>query len=91
MASEWHQLCAQALSPAAVHDEPLIYSGHEALQAARDSEDPLPKLQHNVAVQRFWAHNTTAIFDVCITNTNTPTYRGKDPAKILARHEWEKG
>ena len=43
-----------------------------------------------MAVRRFWAHNTTAIFDVCITNTDAPTYRGKDPKKILARHKQEK-
>jgi hypothetical protein len=29
VASEWHHLCAQGLSPSAVHDEPLIHTGHD--------------------------------------------------------------
>jgi hypothetical protein len=38
----------------------------------------------------FWKWGTTCIFDSRITQTDAPTYRGKDPAKVLADAESEK-
>ena len=91
VATEWHQLCAQALSPSAVHDEPTIYTGRDALQQAQQGNNQLPELRGDVAVRGFWARNTTAIFDVRITDTDARTYNGADPAVVPARHEkWKK-
>jgi hypothetical protein len=40
--AEWHHLCAQVISPSAVSDEPLIYSGRgsNAGAAAPGAEPP---------------------------------------------------
>ena len=101
---EWHQLCAQALTPSAVSDEPLIYSGRAVLQEVQnnatataptprpDSTAELVPPEHrgDVAAHGFWQRGTTAVFDVRITDTEAPSYRRMDPAKVLARHEKEK-
>jgi hypothetical protein len=74
---EWYHLCAQALSPAAVSDGPLIGSG----QSGND----------DVAVHGFWRHGGPAIFDVRVTDNDTPYHhRGQDPHKILLQQEKEK-
>jgi hypothetical protein len=44
----------------------------------------------DVAVRGFWCRGTTAIFDVRITDTDAPTYRGQSTAKVLEKHEKEK-
>jgi hypothetical protein len=91
VAAEWHHLCAQALSPAAVYDEPLIHSGRDgnAGAAARGAEPP-PELRGDVGVHGFWRRRATAIFDIWVTDTDAPYHRGQDPHKILAKHEKEK-
>ncbi len=91
VAAEWHHLCAQALSPAAVSDEPLIHRCRDgnAGATAAGAEEP-PELRGDVAVHGFWRRGTTAIFDIRITDTNAPTYRGQDPHKVLAKQEKEK-
>ena len=38
----------------------------------------------------YWKRGTTAIFDVRVTDTEAPAYRGQDPERILRRHEDEK-
>jgi hypothetical protein len=89
--AEWHHLCAQALPPSAVSDEPLIYSarGGNAGAAAPGAEPP-PELRGDVGVHGFWRRGATAIFDVRVTDTDAPYHRGQDPHKILAKHEKEK-
>ena len=42
------------------------------------------------SVHGFWRRGATAIFDIRVTDTDAPTYRGQDPHKVLARHEKEK-
>jgi hypothetical protein len=50
----WHHLCAQVLSPAAVSDEPLIYSGRGGnAGAAPPGAEPPPKLQGDIDVHGF--------------------------------------
>jgi hypothetical protein len=91
MAGEWHRLCAQALMPAAVTDEPLIHSGRE-LQVRANGEglDAMPENRGDVAAHGFWKRGATTIFDVRITDTDAPSYRSRDPVKVLAAHEKEK-
>ena len=43
-----------------------------------------------MGVHGFWKRDTTTIFDIRITDTEAPTYRGLDPKRVLARHEREK-
>ena len=91
VAAEWHHLCAQALSPAAVSDEPLIHRCRDGNAGATvaGAEEP-PELRGDVAVHGFWRRGTTAIFDIRVTDTGAPSYRGLDPHKVLAKHEKEK-
>jgi len=102
LAAEWHELCATALTPSAVSDEPLIHTGRAARGEQGSSNvpgDPDPagannpdhrELRGDVSAHGFWRRGTTAIFDVRIADTDAPGYRGQDPKKILARHEKEK-
>ena len=87
VAGEWHQLCAQALTPAAVSDEPTItqYQNRDGDQANR-----VPELRGDVAVHGFWSRGTTAVFDIRVTDTDSNSYRNMDPAKVLKRQETEK-
>ena len=92
VAAEWHQLCAKALSPSAVSDEPLIHSCRDSSEDTRAAAgtERLPELRGDVAVHGFWRRGSTTIFDVRITDTDSPSYRGQAPEKVLARQEKEK-
>jgi hypothetical protein len=85
---EWHELTAQALTPSAVSDEPLIHTGQGGRGQGVPGTDP--ELRGDVAVHGFWRRGTTAIFDVRVTDTDAPTYRNQDPRKVLEKHEKEK-
>ena len=88
VAYEWHQLCAKALTPSAVTDEPLIHSGRDIQQRANGHGNEVPpESRGDVSAHGFWKRGTTAIFDVRITDTDAPTYRNQDPVKVLALHE----
>ena len=90
VAGEMHRLCAQALTPAAVSDEPLVHSGWDLqVRANSESTEVPPENRGDVAAHGFWRRGTTTIFDVRITDTDAPTYRNRDPAKVLAAHEKE--
>ena len=91
VAGEWYRLCAQALTPAAVSDKPLIHSGRD-LQVRANSEgtEVPPENRGDVAAHGFWRRGVTTIFDVRITDTDAPSYRNRDPAKVLAAHKKEK-
>jgi hypothetical protein len=90
VAAEWHQLCAAALTPSAVSDEPFIFSGRDCTEAQGPAAELPPDLRGDVAAHGFWKRGTTAIFDIRVTDTDAPSARGLDPAKILKRHEKEK-
>ena len=91
LANDWNELCAHALSPSAVSDEPLIHNG----QASRRGDnaqrtDPEPELRGDVAVHGFWKRGTTAVFDIRVTDVECPSQRGTPSDTILAKHEREK-
>jgi hypothetical protein len=88
VSAEWHHLCAQALSPAAVSDEPLIHPGRDGTADGRaPGADYQPEIHGDVGAHGFCRRGVTAIFDIQITDTNAPSYRG---LRVLARHEKEK-
>lgn len=90
--AEWNNVCAQALTASAVTDEPLIHTGrdHRAAAGAANGTEPPPELRGDVAAHGFWRRGTTAVFDIRVSDTDAPTYRGQDPAKVLAKQEKEK-
>jgi hypothetical protein len=90
IAAEWHSLCASALTPSAVSDKPLILTGRDTPGAEGNGTEIPTDLRGDIAVHGFWRRGTTAIFDVPVTDTDAPSNRGLDPAKILKRHEKEK-
>jgi hypothetical protein len=89
MAGEWHALCAQALTPSQVTDEPLIPQSRIAVDCANGNVrmvDP-PERRGDVAAHGFWKRGVTAIFDIRVTNTDQRSYRTSTPLKILKRQE----
>ena len=95
LAAEWRSLCATALTPAAVSTEPLIHSGRTATGEGTASEQSTPgtikpEERGDVGVRGFWKRGSATIFDVRIVDTDAPTYRSRDPAKVLASHEKQK-
>jgi hypothetical protein len=91
VAAEWHHLCAKALTPSAVSDEPLIHTGRDGndREHAPGAEAP-PELRGDVAAHGFWRRGATAIFDIRITDTDAQSNRSKPPKKVLAIQEKEK-
>ena len=61
-------------------------------ETARPPADPSigMMMKGDKGCDNFWKWGTTCIFDSRITQTDAPTYRGKDPAKVLADAESEK-
>ena len=91
VANEWHELCAQALTPSAVSDEPLIHNGQDSRNRDRAQRTiPEPELRGDVAAHGFWTRGSTAIFDIRVTDLENQSQRGTEASKVLARHEVEK-
>jgi hypothetical protein len=90
LVNTWGQLCGQALTPSTVTDKPLIQQSRDMPMAGTTQTIPSPELRGDLAVHGFWTKGQTAIFDVRITDTDQPTNRNTDPAKVLLRHEKEK-
>ena len=87
VAAEWHQLCAAAFTPSAVTDEPEIPMVHTATESVLANTGTL---RGDVSAHGFWAHGTTAIFDIRVTDTDAASNRSLDPSKILRKQEREK-
>ena len=90
VAAEWAHLCSQALKPGAISHEPLIQTCEDVVQAGAARTTPTPELRGDVSADGFWRRGTIAIFDVRVTDTDAPSNRSQDPAKILRRQETEK-
>ena len=90
VAGEWHMLCAEALKPSAVTDEPRIPTYQPApAPGARQRGDPPPPrdLRGDIAVHGFWRRGTTAVFDIRVTDTDCASYRQRDPSSVLHSQE----
>jgi hypothetical protein len=92
LSSEWQELCAQAPSPSAVSDEPLIHNGQGQQEGGADVQrtEPLPEIRGDVSAHGFWTRGTTVIFDIRVRDTECPSQRGSDPGVSLKCHEVEK-
>ena len=83
---EWESLCKSAFSPGSVTTEPFIYSLKDRTSPPTSSATRV-EARGDVAVFNFWQRGTTAIFDVHVTDTNSPSYKAHNPLTILARQE----
>jgi hypothetical protein len=90
LVTTWGQLCGQALTPSTVTDEPLIQPRRDLPLDGTPCLAPPADLRGDLAVHGFWTRGQTAIFDVRITDTDQPSHRNTDPAKVLLRQENEK-
>ena len=86
--SSYH-FCSEALTPSAVHDEPLIPSIHHGNE---EESAPIvePELRGDLAVRGFWKRQRVAVFDVRITNTDNHSQQLREVSAVLARHEASK-
>jgi hypothetical protein len=90
--AEWGQLCAQALTPPAVSNEPLINSGRDPQATADVAGTGVgPELRGDIAAHGFWKRCMTVIFDVRIMDTDAKSNCRQDSDKILLSHEIRKG
>ncbi|MEJ2330924.1 MAG: hypothetical protein P8Z33_13945, partial [Gammaproteobacteria bacterium] len=97
-ANEWGDLCAKALTPSAVSHEPTIFPSGTAASDRVDADQGCTSRGPSIGldargdkgVEGFWAHRTTCIFDIRITNTESRRHRGASPASILAKEERQK-
>ena len=78
---EFMSLCAQAYGPRSVRNEPSIntFSADNLTQAK--------ELRGDISVYGFWNNRKTTIFDVRVTDTDQPSYKKRDPEKVLASQE----
>ena len=90
LVTTWGQLCGQAHTPSTVSDEPLIQPSRDVQVAGTARTEPTSELRGDLAVHIFWTRGQTAIFDVCITDTDQLSNRNTDPSKVLLRHKKEK-
>ena len=63
---------------------------YRGVPADGEGTEAKPESRGDVTAHGFWKCGTTMIFDVRITDTDAPTNRQWDPAKVLKRQEKEK-
>ena len=91
VAAEWGEICARALKPLAVSDEPHIHTGRDAPKATGTTGAPIdPDIKGNIGLHGFWKSSHSTIFDVRITDTDAKSYRNADPHKVLKQQERER-
>ena len=71
-----------------VSDEPTITQYQN--QDGNTDAHRVPELRGDVSAHGFWTRGTTAVFDIRVTDTDSPSYRSTDPMKVLKNQEREK-
>ncbi len=88
VAAKWGQLCAMALSKAVVSNKPLIPDSQNQGNRDEEGHTTVPANNHgDIAARGFWKRDTTAIFDIYITDTDALSYQDQNPQKVLATQE----
>ena len=83
-------LTGKAFTPYHVQDNPLIYSGRsvkrtKAMSARANgnsghTEAPeVTEQKGDLLIQDLWKQGTASVHDMCVVNTDAPTYQKKDP------------
>ncbi len=91
-------LASKALVPSAVRVESMIHSRRTAEETkATEAKSPVQRLSRSsdeergdLLIRGFWARGTDVIVDVQVTDTDSKSYRSRDPHKVLATQEREK-
>jgi hypothetical protein len=88
VAAEWGEMCACALKPSAISDEPFIHTGRDSQQRPGDEGKLIDKdLLGDIGIHGFWKTGQSTIFDIRITDTDCASWRDRDPHKVLAQHQ----
>ncbi|KAL7463062.1 hypothetical protein ACHAXS_003449, partial [Conticribra weissflogii] len=100
IADEWAHLCAIALGPESIVNEPTIFLG-----TSHNPDNPTtPPFEHihsstltaeanargDKGIIGFWQQQRLTVFDAQIINTNSLSYSSKDPQQILDHSESNK-
>jgi hypothetical protein len=91
-------LASKALVPSAVRVEPMIQTKRTAEgSSSPEAKPPVQSLSRSneddrgdLLIRGFWARGTDVIVDVRVTDTDSKSYRSRDPHKVLAAQENEK-
>jgi hypothetical protein len=82
-------MCARALKPSAVFDEPYIHTGQDSLKKKGNTDAPIDKdFRGDIGVHGFWKTGQSTIFDIRVTDTDcVVSWCDRDPHKVLAQHK----
>ena len=88
---EFQQLCAYALKPSVVSNEPIIPQARtqQMVNGQLRIDDP-PEKRGDIAVHGFWTPGTTAIFDIRVTDTDARSHRDRPHQSLGSTREGEK-
>ena len=90
--AEARKLITAALTPSAVHSEPLIYTSCDPVEGGANEVDgeARPEIRGDISAYGFWAPQRTVIFDVRVVCLNRPGANLRQPDSVLKSNEAEK-
>ena len=94
--TQYMDMGKKALSPSAIRDEPMINISRKTEDNKTCKPDPetppsvVEEDRGDVLMRSFWAKGTDCIFDVRVTDLDSPAYRKQVPEKVLASQEKSK-
>ena len=85
---EFGEMCAQALQPSYITDEPKIQTGQNTGVSVVDGiTTPAAEERGDIGAHGFWTKGKTTIFDVRITHAECKSNIGRNHRKVLKSHE----
>ena len=88
--AEWQYLNGVALKPSCIRDRPKLNNGRVSKTAGGTTGDVGPDLAGDTSSFGFWARGRTAVFDVRVVHTDSPSYLKKPADEVLAAAEKQK-
>ena len=93
-------LAVKAFNPSHVRDDPLIYPGcavkrTKATPAGSNGNSghtaapEITEQMEELLIRELWQQGTDSVHDMCVVNTDAPTYQKKEPEKCI--HKSERG
>jgi len=90
IASEIGALASLAYGRAAVRDEQIINTSHDAAPTKQEKSSNLNDNKGDVMIRWLWKKMTQAILDIRVTDLDAKSYCSKTVEKVLATQEREK-